>query len=99
MTVKLWKNHVLRATPATSEIKKSTRNRKNKILAAPAAAAASPVKPKTAATRATIKNMRAQLSMIIFLPLFSVHPACQLAKETSEEKIFRLVNVALPAGF
>jgi hypothetical protein len=40
-------------------IRNNTINTKNKILAIEAAPAAIPVKPNTAATIATIKNMRA----------------------------------------
>lgn len=46
--------------PAISAIRNNTIKTKNKILAMEAAPAAIPVKPNTAATIATIKNISAQ---------------------------------------
>jgi hypothetical protein len=46
-----------------SETKNNTRKTTNNSFATPAAATATPVKPKTAAIRATIKNVIAQFSM------------------------------------
>jgi hypothetical protein len=51
----------------TREIKSRTRKMKNKIFAIPADAPAIPPNPKAAATRATIKNTRAQYSMVASL--------------------------------
>src|SRR6476620_7791987 len=48
----------------TSETKSRTRKIKNKIFAIPADAPAIPPNPKAAATRATIKNTRAQYSLV-----------------------------------
>ena len=48
----------------TRETKSRTRKTKNKIFAMPADAPAIPPNPKAAATRATIKNTRAQYSMV-----------------------------------
>jgi hypothetical protein len=45
------------------ETKSRTRKMKNKIFAIPADAPAIPPKPKAAATRATIKNTKAQYNM------------------------------------
>src|SRR5438094_8462900 len=50
---------VRRIRPATSETTNSTRKMKNNTLAISAAPAAIPVKPKTAATIATMKNTNA----------------------------------------
>ena len=47
----------------TRETKSRTRKMKNKIFAIPADAPAIPPNPKAAATRATIKNTKAQYSM------------------------------------
>jgi hypothetical protein len=46
------------------KIKQITRNRKNRNLAIPAAATAIPVKPKSAATSAIIKKIKAQRSIL-----------------------------------
>jgi hypothetical protein len=46
--------------PVIREIKKITRNMKNKILAMPAAAPAMPPKPRNAAMTAIIKKTAAQ---------------------------------------
>jgi len=51
------------------EITKATRNTKNRIFAIEAAPVAIPVKPKTAAIIAMIKNVTVQLSMLILLLL------------------------------
>jgi hypothetical protein len=48
----------------TRETKSRTRKTKNKIFAIPADAPAIPPNPKAAATSATIKNTRAQYSMV-----------------------------------
>ena len=56
---------LIRDDPATSAITKSTRKIKNSILAIEAAPAAMPVNPNTAATIATIKNIRAQRNIVI----------------------------------
>src|SRR5436190_1337466 len=50
---------VRRISPATSDTTKSTRKMKNSTFAISAAPAAIPVKPKTAATIATMKNTNA----------------------------------------
>jgi hypothetical protein len=50
--------------PITQKIRQTTRNRKNKNLAIPAAAAAIPVNPKSAATSAITRKIRAQRSML-----------------------------------
>ncbi len=52
--------------PITKKIRQTTRKRKNRNLAIPAAAAAMPVNPKSAATSAIIKKIRAQRN--IFSP-------------------------------
>src|SRR5688500_19523437 len=52
-----------RSRPATSETRKRTTNTTNRILAISAAPAAMPVKPKTAAMMAMMKNASAQLNM------------------------------------
>jgi hypothetical protein len=49
--------------PITKKIRQTTRNRKNNYLAIPAAAAAIPVNPKSAATSAIIRKIKAQRSM------------------------------------
>ena len=49
--------------PITKKIRQTTRNRKNKNLAIPAAAAAIPVNPKSAATSAIIRKIKAQRSV------------------------------------
>jgi hypothetical protein len=51
----------------TRETKSRTRKMKNKIFAIPADAPAIPPNPKAAATRATIKNTRAQYNMLPLL--------------------------------
>jgi hypothetical protein len=48
---------------ATSDTRNSTRKMKNSIFAIPAALAAIPLKPRSAAIRAMIKNVKAQLSI------------------------------------
>jgi hypothetical protein len=53
--------------PITKKIRQTTRNRKNKNLAIPAAAAAIPVNPKSAATSAITRKIRAQRSMLHLL--------------------------------
>jgi len=50
--------------PITKKIRQTTRNRKNKNFAIPAAAAAIPANPKSAATSAIIRKIRAQRSML-----------------------------------
>src|SRR5215210_361795 len=52
-----------RISPMTSDTTKAMRNRKNRILAIPAAPEAMPPNPKTAAMMATMKKPIAQLSM------------------------------------
>jgi hypothetical protein len=51
--------------PAMSAIRNNTMKTKNKILAIDAAPAAIPVKPNTAATIATIKNISAQRNICL----------------------------------
>jgi hypothetical protein len=48
-----------------SDIRNNTRNTIKKILATPANATATPVKPRSAATNATIKKVTAQLNIEI----------------------------------
>src|SRR5262245_52170575 len=55
--------HARRASPATSVTRKTTRKTKKRTCAMEAAPAAMPVKPKSAATSATMKKMSAQVSM------------------------------------
>jgi hypothetical protein len=50
--------------PITKKIRQATKNRKNKNLAIPAAAAAIPVNPKSAATSAIIRKIKAQRSIL-----------------------------------
>ena len=50
--------------PITKKIRQITRNRKNNNLAIPAAAAAIPVNPKSAATSAIIRKIKAQRSIL-----------------------------------
>lgn len=50
--------------PMINKIRQITRNRKNRNLAIPAAAAAIPVNPKTAATSAMIRKIKAQRSIL-----------------------------------
>ena len=50
--------------PRTKKIRQITTNRKNKNLAIPAAAAAMPVNPKSAATSAIIRKIKAQRSIV-----------------------------------
>jgi hypothetical protein len=53
--------------PPMIVIRKRTRNIKNRIFAMEAAPDAMPVKPKMAATIATIKNMTDHFNMILYL--------------------------------
>jgi hypothetical protein len=50
--------------PITKKIRQTTRNRKNKNLAIPAAAAEIPVNPKSAATSAIMRKIKAQRSIL-----------------------------------
>jgi hypothetical protein len=50
--------------PITKKIRQISRNRKNNNLAIPAAAAAIPVNPKSAATSAIIRKIKAQRSIL-----------------------------------
>jgi hypothetical protein len=50
--------------PITKKIRQITRNKKNNNLAIPAAAAAIPVNPKSAATSAIIRKIKAQRSIL-----------------------------------
>jgi hypothetical protein len=50
--------------PITKKIRQTTRNRKNKNLAIPVAAAAIPVNPKSAATNAIMRKIKAQRSIL-----------------------------------
>src|SRR5688572_1991398 len=59
----------LLSSPATSETRKRTTNTTNRILAISAAPAAMPVKPKTAAMMAMMKNASAQLNMTRLLEM------------------------------
>jgi hypothetical protein len=52
---------------------KSIRNKKNRILAIPAAATATPLNPKIAATIATMKKISAQSNMLLFLFPVAIH--------------------------
>jgi hypothetical protein len=61
----------------TRETKSRTRKTKNKIFAMPADAPAIPPNPKAAATSATIKNTRAQYSMVAS-PFPSGEQVCRL---------------------
>ena len=53
--------------PMMKKIKQITRNRKNRNFAIPAAATAMPVNPKTAATNAIIKKIKAQRNIFHLL--------------------------------
>jgi hypothetical protein len=50
--------------PITKKIRQITRNRKNNNFAIPAAAAAIPVNPKSAATSAIMRKIKAQRSIL-----------------------------------
>jgi hypothetical protein len=49
------------------ETRNNTRNTTNRILATPAAATATPVKPRTAAINAIIKKVTAQFNIVFLL--------------------------------
>src|SRR5213596_925454 len=70
--------------PITKNIRQTTRNRKNKNLAIPAAVAAIPVNPKSAATSAIIRKINAQRSML--------SPQKTIALVNGCARFFKLLN-------
>src|SRR5690606_17477343 len=62
--------------PMMKDTMNRTRNTTNRILAMPVAVPAMPPKPRTAAMMAMIRNVIAQLSMVVLLDWFYIQRSC-----------------------